>query len=123
MHTAAIDPGKSIAYRHKQSKMPQLDGVLPLRWIAAGPSGAGKGVTMQNLILKHFRGCWERIYVFSPTAVLDKSTWDPVRKYIKENLNVGTKKEPDRGKDKLKGIKRAALALGAALRRVYDSKS
>ena len=74
--------------------MPQLDGVLPLRWIAAGPSGAGKGVTMQNLILKHFRGCWERIYVFSPTAILDKSTWDPVRKYIKEDLNVDTKKEP-----------------------------
>ena len=94
MNRAAIDPGKSIAYRHKQSTMPQLDGVLPLRWLAAGPSGAGKGVTMQNLILKHFRGCWERIYVFSPTAILDKSTWDPVRKYIKEDLNVDFKKEP-----------------------------
>jgi hypothetical protein len=49
---------------------------------------------MQNLILKHFRGCWERIYVFSPTAILDKSTWDPVRSYIKEELNVDIKKEP-----------------------------
>ena len=57
MNKAAIDPGQSIAYRHKQSKFPQLDGVLPLRWVAAGPSGAGKGVTMQNMILKHFRGC------------------------------------------------------------------
>jgi hypothetical protein len=91
---AKIDPGKSIAYRHKQSKLPQLDGVLPLRWVLAGPSGAGKGVTLQNIILKHFRGCWERIIVLSPTAVLDKSTWDPVRKYIREDLGVDLKKEP-----------------------------
>ena len=49
---------------------------------------------MQNMILKHFRGCWERIYVFSPTAVLDKSTWDPVRKYIQEEMGVDLKKEP-----------------------------
>jgi hypothetical protein len=91
---AGIDPGKSIAYRHKQSKFAALGDVLPLRWIAAGPSGAGKGVTMQNLILKHFRGCWERIYVFSPTAVLDKSTWDPVRKYIQEEMGVDLRKEP-----------------------------
>jgi hypothetical protein len=68
--------------------------VLPLRWIVAGPSGAGKGVTMQNLILKHFRGCWERIVVLSPTAVLDKSTWDPVRKYIREEMTQDLEKEP-----------------------------
>ena len=82
IHKAAIDPGKSIAYKHKQNPFPQLDGVLPLRWILAGPSGAGKGVTMQNMILKHFRGCWKRIYVFSPTAVLDKTsrkTWVWIR--------------------------------------------
>jgi hypothetical protein len=94
MHKAAIDPGESIAYKHKQSSFPQLDGVLPMRWILAGPSGAGKGATMQNMILKHFRGCWERIYIFYPTAVLDKSTWDPVRKYIQEEMGVDLKKEP-----------------------------
>ena len=91
---AAIDPGRSIAYKHKQSKLPQLDGVLPMRYIAAGPSGSGKGVVIQNMILKHFRGCWERIYVFSPTAVLDVSTWGPVKRYIQEDLGVDLKKEP-----------------------------
>ncbi len=94
MHSAAIDPGKSIAYKHKQSPFPQLDGVLPMRWILAGPSGAGKGVTMQNMILKHFRGCWEQIYIFSPTAVLDKSTWFPVRKHLQEDLGINLEKEP-----------------------------
>ena len=97
--SAAIDPGRSIAYRHRQSKFPQLDGVLPLRWVIAGPSGAGKGVTMQNMILKHFRtaqgdSCWERIYVFSPTAELDVSTWGPVRTFIKERMGVDLSKEP-----------------------------
>ena len=94
MHSAAIDPGKSIAYKHKQSPFPQLKDMLPCRLLAAAPSGGGKGVTMQNIILKHFRGCWERIYVFSPTAILDKSTWDPVRKYIQEEMGVDIKKEP-----------------------------
>ena len=98
-HAAAIDPGKSIAWRHKQSKFPQLDGVLPCRWVVAGPSGAGKGVTLQNCILKHFRtangdSCWERIYVFSPTAVLDTSTWGPVRSFMQERMGVDLKKEP-----------------------------
>ena len=91
---AAIDPGQSIAYRHKQSKFPQLKDMLPCRILAASPSGGGKGVTIQNMILKHFRGCWERIYVFSPTAVLDKSTWDPVRRHLQEDLGINLKKEP-----------------------------
>ncbi len=64
-----------------------------MRYIAAGPSGAGKGYVFANIILKHFRGCWARIYIFSPTAVLDK-TWDPVRKYIQEEMGVDLKKEP-----------------------------
>ena len=94
MYKAAIKPSKSIAYKHKKSPFPQLDGVLPLRWSLASPSGAGKGVAMQNMILKHFRGCWERIYVFSPTAVLDKSTWDPVRKHLTEDRGIDLVKEP-----------------------------
>jgi len=93
MHKAAIDPGKSIAYKHKQSPFPQLDGVLPLRWICCGPSGAGKGVCIQSMILQHFRGCWEQIYVFSPTAVLDKSTWSPVRKHLQEDLGIDLSKD------------------------------
>ena len=69
MHVAAIVTEKSIAYKHKQTPFLQLDSVLPLRRILAGPSGARKGVAMQTMLPKHFRGCWERIYVFSPTAV------------------------------------------------------
>ena len=93
MHKAAIDPVKSATFTHKQSEFPQLQGVLPMRWCAAGPSGSGKGYVFANMILKHFRGCWARVYIFSPTAVLDK-TWDPVRKHLQEDLGIDLKKEP-----------------------------
>ncbi len=93
MHKAAIEPVKSATFTHKQSKFPQLDGVLPMRWIAAGPSGSGKGYVFANIVLKHFRHCWARVYIFSPTAVLDK-TWDPVRKHLQEDMGIDLKKEP-----------------------------
>ena len=84
--SGAIDPGKSIAYQHAQSSVPALNDVLAARWIVAGPSGAGKGVVLQNLctrLLTHNgRSCFERTVVFSPTAILDKSTWGPVKTFI-----------------------------------------
>ena len=49
---------------------------------------------MQNMILEHFRGCSERIYVFAPTTVLEKSTLDSVQKYLQKDLGVDLKKEP-----------------------------
>ena len=93
MHKAAIEPVKSATFMQKQSKFPQLDGVLPMRYIAAGPSGSGKGWVFANMILKHFRGCWVRMYIFSPSAVLDK-TWDPVRKHLQEDMGIDLVKEP-----------------------------
>ena len=88
MHSAAIEPVKSATFTHKQSKFPQLQGVLPMRWIAAGPSDV-----FASIILKHFRECWARIYICSPSAVLDK-TWDPVRKHLQEDMGIDLKKEP-----------------------------
>ncbi len=90
MHSAAIEPVKSANFTHKQSKFPLLNGVLAVCWVAAGASGPEK-VTLS--ILKHFRGCWARVYICSPTAVLDK-TWDPVRKHLQEDLGIDLKKEP-----------------------------
>ena len=92
-----IDPGKSIAYTQKQPDVEILDGVLPCRYILAGPSGAGKGVVLQNLCTRLFttggRSCFERIYVFSPTAILDKSTWGPVRDFMERKMDIDLDKE------------------------------
>ena len=52
MHKAGIEPVKSVTFTHKQSKFPQLQGVLPMRWISAGASGSAKGWIFVNIILK-----------------------------------------------------------------------
>ena len=54
---------------------------------------SGKGWIFVNTVLKLFHLCWARVYISSPTEVLDK-TWDPVRKHLHEDLGVDLEKEP-----------------------------
>ncbi len=68
---------------------------VPLRLVLLAPSGAGKTVLISNLILNIYRGCFERIFIFSPSVDIDK-TWSPVKEY-QENILRATEK----GKDKL----------------------
>ena len=74
--TLDIKPINMIDYTCKQSKPTHLPNV-PLRIILLAPSGSGKTVLLTNLILNQYRGCFERIYVFSPSIDLD-NTWLPV---------------------------------------------
>ena len=87
-----IKPIKLKEYKFKQSKYEQC-GRLPVRSIILAPSGAGKTVLLQNMILDIYRDCFERIYIFSPSINVDH-TWLPVKKYISDRI---TKKddEPD----------------------------
>jgi len=86
-----IEPIKTRQYEVKQSKYPQV-GRLPIRSILLAPSGSGKTVLLQNMILDIYKGCFERIYIFSPSVKID-STWEPVRKYLNETINL-TEDEP-----------------------------
>jgi hypothetical protein len=58
---------------------------LPLRSVVVAPSGGGKRTFMVSLILDTCRGCFKRICVFSPTALLD-DVWKPVGKYAETLL-------------------------------------
>ena len=58
-----IEPIKVKQYEVKQSKYPQC-GKLPVRSILLGPSGSGKGVLLQSMILDIYRGCFERVYIY-----------------------------------------------------------
>ena len=91
-HPAHIDASQSIDWDAPRGRFEHLP-TPPLRWICVGPSGSGKGVALQNICINHYRGAFERIYVFSPTALTDTSTWGPVKKYL-EKKGVDMKKEP-----------------------------
>jgi hypothetical protein len=67
-------------------------GKLPLRDIVLGPSGAGKGILISNMILDIYKDCFDRIYLFSPSTDVDK-TWRPVKEYIETTLKVNPDKE------------------------------
>jgi acid stress-induced BolA-like protein IbaG/YrbA len=70
-----------------------LHNVMPepsLRMIIAGPTGAGKGRLVSELLLKHYRGAFSKIYYFSASALLDDNL-KPIRKYCEKYLGQGEK--------------------------------
>ena len=89
---AAIDASKSIAYTHKQSKIPHLNSMMGMRACITGKSMSGKGVVAQSMILNQLRGVWARIYVMSPACLIIRSTWGPVEDYIQNSLGGDLKK-------------------------------
>lgn len=82
-----IKPIRQKTFDVPQSRFPQC-AKLPLRSIILAPSGGGKGVLLQNLILDVYRGCWERVYIFSPSIDVD-SAWQPVKRYLTEDRKMG----------------------------------
>ena len=84
MNTSEIKAIKTIDYNTKQPKYSFM-GSLPTRSVMLGPSGTGKTTVICNLLLNHYRGCFEKIYIWSPTMAVDK-TWDSVKEYCKKEL-------------------------------------
>ncbi len=65
----------------------------PFRGVLCSPSGNGKTVLLVDMIVRLYRGAFERIYVFSPSVHVD-STWGPVKNYIENDLKIDGDKEP-----------------------------
>ena len=88
-----IEPIQVKEYTVKQSDY-EVVGKLPIRSVILGPSGSGKTVLLQNMILNIYKGCFSRIYIFSPSIDVD-STWVPVKDYIEKHMKVKhTDKDP-----------------------------
>ena len=81
-----IEPIKVQEFEVKQSKY-EMVGKLPTRAIICAPSGGGKTVLLSNLILDVYRGCFSRVYIFSPSIDIDY-TWAPVKKYIEHDMKA-----------------------------------
>ena len=69
-------------FENRSSNFPNLPD-LSLRWAFVGNSGSGKGYAMLDLLLRHYRGKFDRIYLYSKSATIDKN-WDPLKRYVEE---------------------------------------
>jgi len=83
-----IRPLKVTAFTQEQSVSPHLP-KLPVRMIVSGQSGAGKGVTVANMLLRPelYRNCFEKIIYFSASGALD-SNLKPLRDYCENVLKM-----------------------------------
>jgi len=81
-----IKPIAVKQYQVAQSKYDQVP-KLPCRSILLGASSSGKGILLQNLILDIYRGCFERVYIFSPSINVDH-TWLPVKEYLDSKIKL-----------------------------------
>ena len=85
-----IKPIKLKEYEVKQSKY-NIASKLPIRSIILGPSGSGKSILLQNMILDVYKSCFSRVFIFSPSINVDYQTWEPVKKYLDREVNDGDK--------------------------------
>lgn len=79
-----IEPINVKQYEFKQSPYPQAD-KLPFRSIIVSASQGGKGILIQNLVLKIYRDCFERIWIVSHLAVWDGRFWLTIEMPMHEN--------------------------------------
>ena len=86
-----IEPIKHKEYECRQSKYEHVP-KLPMRSMILSPSGGGKTVLLQNMILDIYRGCFNRIYIFSPSVDIDH-TWQPVKDYIAKEIKPNEKEK------------------------------
>ena len=75
--SAKIQGHGHASWECKQSRHGHLP-KLPARGILVAPSQQFKSACLADLILRHYRGCFERIFVFSPSVDID-SVWDAVK--------------------------------------------
>ena len=82
---ATVKPHATTTYSYAQSRHKHVP-ELPLRALCVAPSGGGKTTLLVSLILDIYRHCWNRLYIFSPTALLDDA-WKPVQEYATDVLH------------------------------------
>jgi hypothetical protein len=84
MSAPQIKPMKVAEYEFEQSKHPMV-GKLPTRSMLLAPSGGGKTVLLQNMVLDIYKNCFSRVYIFSPSINVD-ATWTPVKEHLAHTL-------------------------------------
>ena len=91
MITPIVKPINVKEYDFEQSKY-VVAPRLPFSQIITGPSGSGKGILLQSMILDIYRDVFARIHVWSPSISVD-AIWTPVQQCIQDELKVDLEKQ------------------------------
>lgn len=89
MSIAKVEPVKYKEYEYKQSKYSNVM-TTPFRACVVAPSGSGKTVLIQSLILDIYKNKFDSIYIFSPSIYID-NVFDPIINYIDNELTINYK--------------------------------
>ena len=85
MKDLGIAPLKGVRKFHSKQSVHEHMPETPFRLIALENSGSGKTLTLQNMLLNHYKGVFTAIYLWSPTSRLDMG-WEPVFRFMKHEL-------------------------------------
>ena len=88
-----VEAVKTKEFTSKQSQY-EIAGRLPIRSVILGPSGSGKTTLLVSKILDIYRGCFNRIYIFSPSIHVDFA-WKPVIDHIEKDFKIYLEKKTD----------------------------
>ena len=83
--TPTLKPIELKEHTCKQGNYGDIVPKIPMRSMLVGPSGSGKTVLLTNMILDICKGCFSRIYIWSPSIEVD-NTWRPVKDYIRDHI-------------------------------------
>ncbi len=86
---------KPISIKEYETKQSKYDVVskLPIRSVVLGPSGAGKGILIQNLILDVYKDLFESIYIVSPSIHVDHTNSNII-KYLDSKMILSDDEPP-----------------------------
>ena len=87
-----VVPRKTPDYFVKQPKSEVLAKLPGAHHVLLGPSKSGKSVLWQSMILDGYKDCFSRIFIFTPSGLVDDSL-KPIKEYITKTLKHDEKKE------------------------------
>ena len=85
MTTPSLKPIQLKEHTCKQGKYGDIVPKLPMRSMLVGPSGSDKTARLTNMSLCIYKGCFSRVYIWSPSIEID-SAWKPVKDYIRDHI-------------------------------------
>ena len=94
MTTPSLKPIQLKEHTCSQGHYGDIVPKLPMRPMLVGPSGSGKTELLTNMILDIYKGCFSRVYIWSPSIEVD-NTWKPVKGYIRNHIKPNDREKCD----------------------------